>query len=375
MTYTPTVWAPGNRIMTSDAPLGAPFNINRIENGIDDIYNNAMTFLKNKKFINGIRLTEATGYIEQQLTAAERYRLRVLADSNSAVFDDRLNLGLPLQFDDKVELSTINSVAPELHGTRHNRGGVDYTPQFADVIVSVAGGGGEFNNIASAISVLSVGEVLMIRDGTFTCTGSITMPAKSTLIGQGDNTLIDFSNGSINFNSSFNDITVRDIAIRNSYNSVISVISLSGNNILLDNVKVNTNYVGVSLGGSYDMMKDCRIYSTGLGVCAGAELIGTNNRIIGCLVDNFYHGVSINSNGSIVSGNLLKTRLPGASFGLYLRSLATYSLCLDNVILGCLRYSWNDRPSGGNHIVRGNIGNGSSYNADASTTVVDNLGI
>jgi len=367
MAYVKKTWNPGDHINAAD--------LNNIESGLDDLFNQSITLTGHKKFTGVVRpKTPNVSDIKIQLAAANRLQMYGAAAVWCAVFDEISGSSLPVLFDNDVFLKTINDVYPELHKTRHLYAGADKLLRAPDIIVAQSGEGGDFIDVASAISTMSAGEVLMIREGIYNISGDIAPPARSTIMGANEYTIVQFSTNH-GINSTQDGIRIMNLFAKNASITSGYVVSLSGDNCLVDNVRIDTWHAALGLSGTGSIARDCRfnnikaspaVYSIGLS--------GADHKVIDCKAYNVHSGISVGANRAIVIGcEFIGMGTSGAMRGIYLRNAGSKSLIEDNIIESFGYSIFNERLSGGNHIVKGNTYFRPIYNPDTSTLVTDNF--
>jgi len=244
--YTKKTWSPGDRILDAD--------MNNMEGGLDDIFNQAITFTGVKKFTDPAFLGNAQTLGKGARLSRSGFPTHtkdILTGAGmSFLFSEDSEFGFrfesPLGTLGNMSCGPINDVLLQLHAARHMTGGADEIAKMADIVVDL-NGKGDYETLADAASAGSVNDVIYMREGSYIEDESITLKEAMTLIGSGYATTIGFSSPSYALQSTSNYVRLLDFRYKNAS----LPITLTGDYCLIDRCTIH-QADGVQIEGEYN---------------------------------------------------------------------------------------------------------------------------
>jgi hypothetical protein len=328
MAFTKKVWVSGGNIPYTD--------LNRLEVGVNDIYNIAVTLNGHKTFGSNLSHIAASSY-KISFKAAAASRSYIHSPSSTAIqFDQEASYTNPFRFESPIgtlanlELKDINSIAIESHAARHKNGGADTLIRTPNIVVALSGQGGDYTSLSAAIAASVIGDVIYVREGVYYESGIITPKNNTTIIGSGWRTIIELNSTSARFNMTGSGVVMRNFTIRNTvYTDANYLVEISGSYVVLDDIYVISRLHGIRTTGTKIWIKNCLVENTmGSTDVRGIMLSGYGCFVTACRTFNFFLGISMTTSRHIVSNNDIQGYGGGA--GLQLFSTANYCVMSNN---------------------------------------------
>lgn len=327
-------------------------DLNRIETGIDDIYNLNVT-LEGIKTVDGdmelmnSNISNKTLYI----TKSGVKKGEILVDNNSDFLFKEYD-GNGFQFINEqgslqnVICGIVNDIIVEDHKGNHRDTSLDYLPIAADLVVDI-NGNGDYDNLPDAITNIGSGRCIYVKDGVYSSTslsvpdnihitgginsvltgGAISLNNKNTLTGLTLNARVVLNgNNCIVKNNVFNGDVI-GIEVKNtSHNCIISnniirtssattAIAVSSDCTILNNIIYhddsinNGNGIYFNVGTIGCICKDNYIYGIGK-MIVGIRVVGEKNIIEGNKIYTATTGIYVSASKSLIHGNMIKAVTP-----------------------------------------------------------------
>ena len=284
MAFVKKVWAPGEDITAAE--------MQNIEDGLDDIYNQIHTFSGKKTFQDNVYIARADAagkelIIEDTGTPAlEGYMYSgagiAIGIAQKGSFPTRFETSGSLA---EIVAGMINSMYVENHAARHNGPalaiGADPVLQAATIIVD-QNGKGDYTDFRDAVTHAGSTDYIYVREGEYYGSDIVLVDSKLTIIGAGPGTIIH------------NNMTVYGDYFYMSNLKMDASLTMIASNAWLDMIKVEGT---LSLNGS----NNC-FYK---GNVVGSILIPTGcdrNIIIGNELQNTSI-MEVESNRNVFAGN------------------------------------------------------------------------
>jgi hypothetical protein len=358
MSFTKKTWAVADIISAVE--------LNRIEQGVEDIYNQAVTMLGIKSFQRDVILSQSdiAGKALYCSTLGVAQSSLGATTTRGILFKEYLGGGF--RFEDSVgalnsiQCGIINGVTPESHRSRHRS--ADNLAIAADIVVDAAGNG-DYTTVSAAIAVVTAGQCIFIKTGDYTENAAITIPANVhltgcidsilTMVGANSNIVMLESSIVSNFRlkSTTHTSMTEGLIYSDTHYCMISnmYIEASTYGILykkgfmrIVNNYIESVYTGIycDSAASYQAIIDSNyIYITGTNNAAGgitgqySYCIITNNIVVGAYnTVGFGIGHIGGTNYNMISGNHIETRNRGIVFG----TLCDGVLVHGNTVYNCV---------------------------------------
>jgi len=299
--FTKKVWVPGEKIPATE--------LNRIETGIDDVYDQAVELSANKTFDDGIEIPYNVKLIRSVagVSKAEIYldasgKLLLVVPSGAG-FDFKKVTGevAPLT------LKNINGIPPDAHAYNHMRGGSDRVAREADIAIDV-NGDGDYTTLAAGLAALSDGDSVFIAKGTFSEVGNFTISENDvTIRGAGFSTQLDFTSTSQPGIIVTGDrVKISDLIMANgNYIGTVNLLQVSAEHFEAHRLFLETNKRALSLqsGKSFGKIFDCFI--SGLSSPVAGIQAYDRHLIKGCQILGFPLGIDLQGDGNEVDDCIL----------------------------------------------------------------------
>ena len=291
MSFTKKTWITAEVIPATE--------LNRIETGIDDAYDQDTEFIGTKLFENDLYIKNAE-QVDKALyllySSVKSGEIKAHA-SYGAIIKDLVGSGI--RFKDiagtvGILAGSWNGVVPESHFSRHRRAGVDAVCITPDIIIDAAGKG-DYATVQAALSACVGGEAVLVKNGTYSPGVNLNIPSSVHLYGQSrEDTIINLTATQklllSNNYGKLSNITVQKL----TGGSTGSLVDVTANRCSLCDVNVVNNYghgVYIFTGTGYNKMQGCNINAD---IASGSLyplwIRGINHIIVG----NNIHGGSTN---------------------------------------------------------------------------------
>ena len=331
MAFTKKTWVPGEKISAA--------NLNRIETGIDDVYNQNVILEGDKLFDNALivdynpnsaKLIMSPGGVDKAKFEVTTSGVDIIT-SGIVKFSRASQLLAPPSYVAPLELKTINAVIPEAHASRHMFGGADFVARAADIIVD-AGGDGDYTTLAAAVAACSVGDVIHVKKGSYTETIS-SIPANVTIIGSGNETIITLSSTTFTVNNDF--CTIANLKLKGSISILMTISSdkclIFG--VELEGIGSGTDGIRIQSGNKFNKIVGCTIINAD---SEAIEVLGDFNTVIGCnVIDgvaNTYYGIYLNGDGNKALYNIVEATTSAGAAGVVCGSSAELCIVEGNTV-------------------------------------------
>jgi len=306
--------------------------LNRLEVGIDEIYDLAVTLGGNKQFDDHIALSQAEQvgkalYIT--LAAAAKGELGVDAALTYALLAKEYG-GEGFKFEDslggiiEVELGTINDIILEAHGGRHNAAGVggDLLGRAADIIVD-KGGNGDYLTLEAALAAASNGDAIYVKPAStaYGSTGIVSALNDIYIFGEGPWSRINFSTTTARMILNGNRVRLSNMNIQAPLsNPAHYAIELNGPDSIIEDCLIVSNQNGLYIGDDYGRANRLDVIESGVGGQNGIVADSDYSMVTNCNIEGFpQNGIVVGAGvrGNIICRNTIDSPTPN-NYGLIL---------------------------------------------------------
>jgi len=317
--------------------------LNRIETGIDNVYNQNVDIAGIKIFNNAVRIKNAEIadkglYILSGTTKAGE----IVSHANYVAIIRNL-LGDTIRFQGTsgaigLLTGTFNGVTIEGHKSRHKKGGADLMPNEPNMIVDPVAGKGDYQTITAALAAASGGDFIYVKNGTYAEAGPHTIPTSVTLMGQSRENVILQCN-KINMPNYYG--RIRNMTLDHNTTTVGAFVNITEHRNILDGVKIlNADKESILINSTVGecQIKNCSIIYSGataalfypieiingysnlivnnylssqsqwvnaMILLGGTGNIAANNIVVGSNVNNV-HGIDMTDIGNMIVGNIIR---------------------------------------------------------------------
>jgi len=283
MTFVKKLWVTAEKISATE--------LNRIETGIDDWYNQNVSDVDNiKMFEDALVIDKNPNGARIELMDGVDLRGVIGIEAAKGMYIDSLGGSVKCLDSsgstENVDLGSINGVVVENHHLRHMHGGSDYITKGAQIIV---GPDGDYATLQLALAAAVSGDKIYIEPGAYEITSNITISTNNlTIIGSGNHTELNAPAG------------------------LTYTIDIAGDNIVFENMAVSFTYATVSLivSGDNNIVRGITIRNDVWTTTVSSIVItGSNNNVSHCTlyhmsVAGIVHNIYINGGDyNIISYN------------------------------------------------------------------------